>query len=391
MTQPRSGKWVPQAGGYLAFLPAPLPPTPPVAVTGELMGLLSEGDRALGRLDGVASVLPNPDLFVAMYVRHEAVLSSQIEGTQSTLEDVLAFEEDEDQPGLPVDVGEVVNYVRALRHGLARMHELPVCNRLIRELHRELMQGVRGGEREPGSFRTTQNWIGPPGATPRTATFVPPPPEEVERVMAELERFLHAGDELPPLVHVGLAHAQFETIHPFLDGNGRVGRLLITLMLCERGILRRPLLYLSVYLKANRAEYYDRLTAVRTRGDWEGWLGFFLRGVAEVSESATLTARRILDLRERARGLDLGKGAQRLVGLLFEHPVVSVKRVQGLLGCTFATAGKALDELAGAGLVVEATGQRRNRRFRFDAYLRLFEQPALAPEGTDALRERTQG
>ena len=247
-----------------------MPPEPPIVYSGELQTLLSDADRDLARLDAIASLLPNPDLFVTMYVRHEAVLSSQIEGTQSTLEDVLAFEADALRDDTPKDVEEVVNYVRAMNHGLARLPSFPLSLRLLREIHGELMQGVRGGEKSPGEFRTSQNWIGGSGSTLANAAFVPPPPHELMNALGALERFLH--DErptVPLLVRCGLAHAQFETIHPFLDGNGRVGRLLITLMLCEHGALSRPLLDLSLYLKAHRAEYYDRLTAIRSQGHWE--------------------------------------------------------------------------------------------------------------------------
>ena len=283
----RAGRLVRQIAGYRAFVPAPLPPDPPLAMDAEMIRLLSDADRELGRLDGVSSILPNPDLFVAMYVRQEAVLSSQIEGTQSTLEDVLRFEVDETGRNSPKDIREVVNYVNAMNHGLERLRQLPLCNRLIREIHETLMSGVRGGDRTPGEFRRTQNWIGPPGCTLNTASFVPPSVADMVAALDQLERFLHDRISLPHLIHCGLAHAQFESIHPFLDGNGRVGRLLITFLLCEREILHRPLLYLSAYLKARRIEYYDRLTAIRFDGDWEGWIKFFLRGVFEVSVAAT--------------------------------------------------------------------------------------------------------
>jgi len=294
----------------------------------ELQRLLSDADRSLGRLDGVASVLPNPDLFVAMYVRHEAVLSSQIEGTQSTLEDVLEFEADAPGGERPRDIEEVVNYVRAMNYGLRRLDELPVCLRLFREIHAELLSGVRGSERTPGEFRRSQNWIGPAGCTLQTAAFVPPPVHEMHTALDNLEKFLHGDQLLPRLLHCGLVHAQFETIHPFLDGNGRVGRLLITFLLCQQGILGRPLLYLSYYLKAHRAEYYDRLNAVRHDGAWEGWLKFFLRGVHEVSQLATRTARAILQLREQHRQViaelgGTGGTAARFLDYLFEQPIVS--------------------------------------------------------------------
>jgi Fic family protein len=315
-----------------------------------------------------------------MYVRHEAVLSSQIEGTQSTLEDVLEFEADAPGEERPKDVEEVVNYVRAMNYGLRRLDKLPVCLRLIREIHAELLAGVRGSERTPGEFRRNQNWIGPAGCTLETATFVPPPVHEMHQALGNLEKFLHQAEPMPRLIHCGLAHAQFETIHPFLDGNGRVGRLLITFLLCQQGILQRPLLYLSYYLKAHRAQYYDRLDAVRHDGDWEGWLRFFLRGIYEVSQSATDTARAILQLREEYRqkisalGATSGSGA-RLLDYLFEQPIVSIRMVEKKLGCAYVTAGKLVDQLTKLGLLKEITGRQRNRRYRYEPYLALFESP----------------
>jgi Fic family protein len=266
----RAGRYVQQTTGYKAFIPEALPPQPDIEFDGELRTLLSQADRDIARLDAIAALLPNPDLFVAMYVRHEAVLSSQIEGTQSTLEDVLAFEAQGTSNDTPKDVEEVINYVRAMNHGLRRLNELPLSLRLVREIHGELMHNVRGGEKTPGEFRTSQNWIGPAGSTLTNASFVPPPPHELMNALGALEKFLHEGKtNTPLLIRCGLAHAQFETIHPFLDGNGRVGRLLITLILCEEQALSRPLLYLSVFLKAHRIEYYDRLTAIRNYGHWE--------------------------------------------------------------------------------------------------------------------------
>jgi Fic family protein len=348
----------------------------------ELQRLLSDADRSLGRLDGVASVLPNPDLFVAMYVRHEAVLSSQIEGTQSTLEDVLEFEAGAPGGERPKDVEEVVNYVRAMNHGLRRLDELPVCLRLIREIHAELLSGVRGSERTPGEFRRSQNWIGPAGCTLQTAAFVPPPVYEMHTALDNLEKFLHGDQSLPRLIHCGLIHAQFETIHPFLDGNGRVGRLLITFLLCQQGILAQPLLYLSYYLKTHRAEYYDRLNAVRHDGAWEGWLKFFLRGVYEVSQLATRTARSILQLREQHRQAiaelaGSGGTAVRLLDYLFEQPIVSVRMVERKLDCAYVTASRLVDQFASLGLVTEITGQQRNRRYRYEPYLALFDAPPI--------------
>lgn len=381
----RAGRFVKQIEGYSAFIPAPLPPDPPVVVDAEMARLLSEADRALGRLDGVATVLPNPDLFLAMYVRREAVLSSQIEGTQSSLDDVLQFEMESTGKDTPKDVEEVVNYVAAMNHGLQRIGQLPLSLRLIRELHEKLMAGVRGGERTPGEFRRSQNWIGPAGSTLANATFVPPPIHEMEPALQNFEAFLH-DTTLPVLIQCGLAHAQFETIHPFLDGNGRVGRLLITFLLCERNVLHRPLLYLSLFLKANRSEYYDRLMAVRRDGNWEGWLKFFLRGVEAVSRSATDTARAIMKLRETHRqqiGDKLAARAAlglRLHDYLFEQPLVSVAHVEERLQCSFVTANKLILQFEELGLVRETTGWQRNRRYRYDAYLALFEAQGAKDE-----------
>jgi Fic family protein len=336
--------------------------------------------------------LPNPDLFVAMYVRQEAVLSSQIEGTQSTLEDVLEVEAQGSASEHPRDLEEVVNYVAAMNHGLGRLADLPLSLRLIREVHEQLLREVRGQERQPGDFRTSQNWIGPSGCTLTEAEFVPPPPAEMQKALGDFERFLHEREELPLLLQVGMAHAQFETIHPFLDGNGRVGRLLITLLLCERGVLQRPLLYLSYYLKAHRAQYYDRLMAVRHDGDWEGWLRFFLRGVREVSQAATATARAILELREAHRQQiaerAAGNNALRLLDGLYEHPILSVRMAEHHLGCSYATAAKTVEEMQRLGILREVTGQQRNRRYRYDPYLALFDQQALATPGADEAAQR---
>jgi Fic family protein len=376
----RAGRLISQPSGYRAFYPAPLPPAPPIAVDGVLLRVLSDADRALARLDAISTLLPNPDLFVAMYVRHEAVLSSQIEGTQSTLEDVLAFEANATHNHLPRDVEEVYNYVRAMKYGLARLTDLPLSLRLLREIHKELMQGVRGSERTPGEFRTSQNWIGPAGCNLANAAFVPPPPHELMNCLGDFETFLHRGrDDTPLLIQCGLAHAQFETIHPFLDGNGRVGRLLITLMLCEAGALSRPLLYLSHYLKANRAEYYDRLTAIRQRGDWEGWLRFFLLGIEKVSLQATETARHIVELREKQRAqFSKNASALKLIDALFAQPVVTVNQCQTILDTSYLTANKLVAKFVAIGLLREVTGQGRNRVFQFQTYMNLFSDQRLS-------------
>ncbi len=365
-----------QPGGFRAFIPALLPPDPPVVVDPEMLTLLSAADLSLGRLDGATRILPDPDLFVAMYVRREAVLSSQIEGTQSSLHDVLQFELDPGSRELPQDVGEVVNYVRAMNFGLERLASLPLSLRLIREIHKELLVGVRGAERSPGEFRRSQNWIGPTNATLANATFVPPPVPEMAEAMGNLERFLHDDSGLPPLIHCGVAHAQFETIHPFLDGNGRVGRLMITFLLCHRNILHRPLLYLSHFLKEHRTEYYDRLMEIRNAGDWEGWLKFFLRGVADTASEATDTARAIIALRSDHSGQveqqGLGMIGLRLLTLLYEWPLINVAFAAERLGIAYGTANRLVDEFARLGLLKEVTGGRRNRRFRYEPYVALF-------------------
>jgi Fic family protein len=328
-----------------------------------------------------------------MYVRYEAVLSSQIEGTQSTLEDVIDYESGEQDT--PKDVEEVVNYIKAMNHGLAQIRsgDLPLSLRLIREIHAKLMAGTRGSERNPGEFRRSQNWIGPGGCALKDATYVPPPVHEMTQALGDLEKFLHAPGDLPALIHCAYAHAQFETIHPFLDGNGRVGRLLITFLLCHRDILEFPLLYLSHYFKLHRMEYYDRLTAIRRNGDWEGWIKFFLRGVATVSRDAVTTARKIITLRETTRKqvadtLGSMTGSHPLLDYLFEQPAVTANQVKDKLGISFAQANKILSRYEELGLVKETTGQKRNRRFRFDPYLNLFRSPEDTPP--ESLPDTTQ-
>jgi Fic family protein len=376
----RAGRFVSQPSGYRAFVPAPLPPDPPLDLDGATLALLSQADVALGRLDGVVKVIPDPDFFVSMYVRREAVLSSQIEGTQSTLEDLLGAELEPEGAASDTysDVGEIVNYVRAMNHGLQRLDDLPLSLRLLREIHGELLRDGRGARATPGDFRKSQNWIGPSGATLQQATFVPPPVPDMRQALADFELFFHRDDRQPVLIEAALAHAQFETIHPFLDGNGRVGRLLITFLLVHRGVLRAPLLYLSHYLKLHRTEYYDRLTAVRVRGDWEGWLRFFLEGVATTAEEATETAERIFELRETHRTLvmeETGAAGLRLLSALFDRPLVNVNYLTRALGVTFPTANRLVARFEDLGLLREVTGQRRSRRFRYDPYLALFDEP----------------
>lgn len=375
----RAGRFANQPGGFAAFIPSPLPPKPPLELDSDLLGLLEEAGTELGRLDGVAKVIPDPDFFVSMYVRREAVLSSQIEGTQSTLEDLLQRELDENDDQRS-DVVEIVNYVQAMNYGLKRLESLPLSLRLIREIHKELLEDGRGSSATPGEFRTSQNWIGPAGANPKQATFVPPPVPEMKEALHSFELFLHRDSEYSTLIEVGLAHAQFETIHPFLDGNGRVGRLLNTFLLVHRGILRAPLLYLSYYFKLHRTEYYDRLMAVRRKGDWEGWLRFFLRGIVQTAREATDTAERIFELRESHRSLilerGLGSNGLKLLSNLFERPLVNIKLAAALLDSTFPTASRAVSAFEELGILREVTGQRRSRIYRYEPYLSLFDEPA---------------
>ena len=372
-----------QASGYLAFVPAPLPPDPSVAFDAEAIELLSRADQALGKLDGVATLLPNPDLFVGMYVRKEALLSSQIEGIDSTLDEIIRFEEgDKPAEGKRLhDTAEVVNYVRALKLGIRRLADLPLSLRLIREIHAELLRGVRGEGKAPGEFRVTQNWIGARGADLAKATFVPPPVPDMKSALDSLEKFLHERHEHPErghhpvIIECALVHAQFETIHPFLDGNGRLGRLLIALLLHERRVLSQPLLYISLYLKGNRLEYYDRLTAVRKSGDWEGWIKFFLKGVEQTGLEAVETAKKVLAFREQAvrTASALGPTELKVLEFLFGHPLTDIQTAQKHLGVSYNTAAAAIGKLQTANLLKETTGRQRNRIFRFFAYLRLFE------------------
>lgn len=365
-----------------AFVPLPLPPSPPLDMTGALQPHFEAAVLALGRLDGVSALLPDKALFLYAYVRKEAVLSSQIEGTQSSLSDLLLFEIEE-APGVPLDdVVEVSNYVAALDHGLARLRGgFPLSSRLLREIHGVLLSRGRGSGKDPGEFRRSQNWVG--GGRPGDAVFVPPPHTLVPNCMGALERFLHAEDDgLPVLLRAGLAHVQFETIHPFLDGNGRVGRLLITFLLCHAGALREPLLYLSLYLKQNRPTYYELLDRVRREGDWEAWLSFFLEGVRQVADGAVATARR-LDRefqtdrsRIEASGRRAGS-ALRLHDALKARPIQSMSALCANTALSFPTVSSAMDVLIKLGIARELTGKRRNRLYVYDRYL------AILNEGTE--------
>lgn len=364
-----------------AFLPPPLPPRPQLDITTARQDLLEKANRSLGRLDGVASIFPDPALFLYMYVRKEALLSSQIEGTQSSFSDLLLFESKE-LPGVPIDdVEEVSHYVAAMNHGLDRLRDgFPLSLRLIRELHKVMLSTGRGSTKAPGEFRATQNWIG--GTRPGNAAFVPPPPHRVVECMGLLEKFLHDDPvKTPLLIKAALAHVQFETIHPFLDGNGRVGRLLITLLLCAEGALAQPMLYLSLYFKTHRDAYYALLQRVRTEGAWEEWLDFFLDGVIDTTEQAVRAAQRILELfrADRARVENLGRpaaSALRLHHAFQERAIFSIPGAAKHVGVSQPTITASLEHLAKLGIVRETTGRKRRKVYVYDAYLKILGEGA---------------
>ena len=377
----RLGKFVETAAGgetVRAFVPPPLPPNPPLKLD-KLYGYLEEANRALGRLDGVTSILPDTPLFLYMYVRKEALLSSQIEGTQSSLSDLLLYEDDE-APGVPLDdVQEVSNYVAAMNYGLERLRDgMPLSNRLIREIHGVLLAQGRGANMQPGEFRRSQNWVG--GSRPGNATYVPSPHNELQGLMGDLEAFIHSEEiELPILIKAALVHVQFESIHPFLDGNGRLGRLLITFLLCVEGALKEPILYLSLYFKTHRRYYYELLQKVREDGDWETWLEFFLEGVKETSDQASDTAKQILALFEadgqKIEGLGRpAASALRVHQYLQSKPILSVPSAVDALNLTAPTVRKSVGHLMDLGLVRETTGKQRDRLFVYSGYLDILNQ-----------------
>lgn len=375
----RSGRYEMQPSGYSAFVPNPLPPDPPIEFSPELMRLLSDADRKLGRLDGVTQVLPDPDLFVSMYVKKEALLSSQIEGTQASLQDVLAIEKNR----LNDDTQEVANYVDAMNYGLKRLNDFPLSLRLIREIHAHLLATGRGSERTPGEFRHSQNWIGAQGCSLGDAAYVPPAIDDMHRSLGDLETFFYAYGDIPTLVKIGLIHAQFETIHPFLDGNGRMGRLLITFWLCNEGILSLPVLYLSYYFKRNRQEYYDRLTDVRCKGAWEEWLAFFLRGIAQTSEEGVASAKRIIALQgdclQRIGNERLNANHTMLLDRLFESPSITKRRAAEVLRVSEPTAKTVIDNLCDIGILKDSDPlAKRNKRYVFKQYVDILE-PGTEP------------
>ena len=360
---PEAGSVIQTSQGYAAFIPAPLPPK--LVYDDKLVVALSQADSALSELSGLGRQLPNPHLLIAPYVRREAVLSSRIEGTRASLSDVLL---DEIEAGLPhsdeSDVHEVRNYISALEFGIKNLQKLPLSLRLVREIHGRLMRGVRGDQATPGEFRQSQNWIGPPGSTSSNAPYVPPPPNEMMKVLGNWELFLHERGKIPDLIQCALIHEQFEAIHPFLDGNGRVGRLLITLFLIERGRLSQPLLYLSAYIEEHRREYYDLLQRVRTHGDWSNWLHYFLAGVVEISRDAVSRASKLMDLREQFRKRLAGKAkALALLDALFVNPYMTVVKASEILATSNPTARQAVMTLEENGILEEVSGRRWGRLY----------------------------
>jgi Fic family protein len=374
-----SGKLIRATGGYRAFVPNPLPPR--LDWNDDLVSILSKADIALGTLSGLGETLSNPHLLIYPFIRREAVLSSRIEGTQSSLSDLLLFEATRvEKQG---DVKEVQNYVRAMEYGLNRLNELPLSLRFIRELHGVLMEGVRGEHATPGEFRQSQNWIGSPGATLDEATFVPPPVPEMQECLNQMEKFLHAETRLPPLVEAALVHYQFETIHPFLDGNGRIGRLLVTLLLCQRNVLGKPLLYLSAFFEQHRQEYYELLLKVSSAGAWRKWIEFFLQAVAEQSADAVTRSRRLQELlrsyTQLARDKHMPPTAGQLVELILMKPVINARTAQEFLKVTYPAAQKAISSLEEAGILTEITGRKRDKAYAANEILKVLDGE-MAPE-----------
>lgn len=382
----RSGSFIKHLKGYKAFSPVALPPVnPPLSKDDELTQLLAQANLAIGRLSGLSNMIPDPDLFVYLYVRKEALLSSQIEGTQCSLEDILNPDIEPVSDSSPNGVEEVSNYVKTMNAGLKRLENLPLSTRLIKEMHAILMKGVRGSAKTPGEFRRTQNWIGRPGATLLNAEFVPPPPEDVSRLMSELEKYIHEDDRTPALMKAALIHAQFETIHPFLDGNGRLGRLLITYLLCFWKVLVKPLLYISYYFKAHRTEYYARLMDVRMRGDWETWVKFFLRAVHESAEMAAQAATDIHHLhdkdRKRLRKVQPGATTYLVYDVFCHEPILSNANLVKRLASTKPTIQKALESLVEIGLIQEISGKKHGRRYAYQEYLEILTRDTTTEIG----------
>lgn len=375
----RAGYWKTNLSGemaYQSFVPSPLPPTPPIEISEDILEQLIKANSQLAILESVATRIPDVDLFVSMYVRKEALMSSQIEGTQATLEDVLdpLIEDNTNR-----NVADVVNYIKATEYAIRRLHELPLCNRLLKETHAILMEGVRGQEKNPGEFRYSQNWIGGKGSTLRNAKYIPPSPDDMTEAMSDLEKYINADDRLDGLIRAALIHYQFETIHPFLDGNGRIGRLLITLFLMEKKILTTPALYISYFLKKNRVEYYDRMTEVRSKGNYEQWVKFFLQALAESAKDAIAAIDELTALHDKNVDLVAGMGrASKNAMLVFRYleanPIIEIGKTAEALGITFGTASNVVERLSSAGILEQTTTGRRNRTFAYKDYLAILRK-----------------
>ena len=375
----RAGYWKTNLSGemaYQSFVPSPLPPTPPIEISEDILEQLIKANSQLAILESVATRIPDVDLFVSMYVRKEALMSSQIEGTQATLEDVLdpLIEDNTNR-----NVADVVNYIKATEYAIRRLHELPLCNRLLKETHAILMEGVRGQEKNPGEFRCSQNWIGGKGSTLRNAKYIPPSPDDMTEAMSDLEKYINADDRLDGLIRAALIHYQFETIHPFLDGNGRIGRLLITLFLMEKKILTTPALYISYFLKKNRVEYYDRMTEVRSKGNYEQWVKFFLQALAESAKDAIAAIDELTALHDKNVDLVAGMGrASKNAMLVFRYleanPIIEIGKTSEALGITFGTASNVVERLSSAGILEQTTTGRRNRTFAYKDYLAILRK-----------------
>jgi len=379
----RAGRYIKQLSGdvaYNAFIPTPLPPNPTIKFDSELINILSKADQAIGRLDGVLKSVPNHELFVAMYIKKEAVLSSQIEGTQASLSDILEKEEDVLANKTDNDVKATLNYIDAMNFGLKRLDELPLSLRLIKEIHKILVKDVRGADRYPGEFRKSQNWIGPEGCTLANAKFVPPPVHEMNESLGQLEKYMHENIRHPILVECGLIHAQFETIHPFVDGNGRIGRLLITFLLCMNEVIAEPILYLSYYFKKNRQEYYDKLMAIRTEGSWEEWLKFFLRGIIEICDNVVELSNKIIALHKKNAELvhaSMPRHSNKAIELLdkiYIHPILSVNRARDLCGVSYNAAKGIIQKFVALGILTEKMDTKRNRKYIFKKYVELLNE-----------------
>ncbi len=361
---------------YKSFLPAPLPPNPPMELDAEAVSLLVAANKQLAVLESISARIPSINLFVSMYVRKEALMSSQIEGTQATLEDVLDPMIDENANR---NVADVINYIKATEFAVKRLSELPLCNRLIKETHAVLMEGVRGQERSPSEFRYSQNWIGGQGSTLKNARYIPPNTEDMTLAMSDLEKYINADDDLDILIRSALIHYQFETIHPFLDGNGRIGRLLITLFLMEKGLLTTPVLYISYFLKKNRIEYYDRLTEVRNKGNYEQWVKFFLQAVLESAQDAAITIDRLTALHDKNIAVisNMGRAAKnslQLLAYLEANPIIEIRKTANALNMAFNTVSAAINRLCDAGILIQSAGEQRNRVFSYEAYLSLLRE-----------------